>query len=205
MEKRKLSKETKKKISLGLMGRPVSIGTRKKLSESNKGKHFFKHTLETRKKMSLSRMGHPTSKETRKKLSIANKGHIPWLKGKFGIIHSPFKGVKRSRDIVKRMLRRRKMSSLEIKFNEIVKKNKLPYKFVGNGKFFIENKNPDFINTNGEKIAIEVFHTKHKEQFRVGGVEEWKREREKLFNKYGWKIIYFNQVQINEENILNTI
>jgi len=45
-----------------LMGRQISMETRKKISEANKG--------------------HIVSEETRGKLSVANKGHIPWSKGK---------------------------------------------------------------------------------------------------------------------------
>lgn len=86
-------------------------------------------------------------------------------------------------------LRRRPMSSLEVKMNDIIKKNNLPYKFVGDGKFWIERKNPDFINTNGKKIAIEVFYPRHKEEF-AGGLENWKRERTEIFKKYGWSILF---------------
>ena len=57
---RKLSDETRKKISESCKGRKFSVETRKKISEANK-----------RRKLSV---------ETRKKLSEALKGRVPWNK-----------------------------------------------------------------------------------------------------------------------------
>lgn len=108
----------------------------------------------------------------------------------------------REPEIMKKALRRHPISSLEIKFQEIIDKHQLPYKYVGNGKFFIERKNPDFVNINGEKKAIEVYARKHKEKMRNISIEEWKRERQNIFSKYGWEIIFFDEVQLNESNVL---
>ena len=114
-------------------------------------------------------------------------------------------GKKMSKEAIKKMLRRRKMSSLEITFNKIIQKNNLPYKFVGNGKFFIERKNPDFININGEKKAVEVYYYKHKMQFRNQTVEKWIKERTKIFNKYGWDLIFFEAREVNESNVIERL
>jgi predicted nucleic acid-binding Zn ribbon protein len=98
----------------------------------------------------------------------------------------------------------KRMTTLEIKTQRVIDKYNLPYKFVGNGKFFIEKKNPDFVNTNGQKIAVEVFWTRHKEEFR-GGLERWKNEREEIFNKYGWKILFLDEKHMTENKILNSL
>ncbi len=102
------------------------------------------------------------------------------------------------------MLTRRIPSSLEEKFQKIADKYSLPYKYVGNGEFFIEKCNPDFINTNSEKIAIEVYARFYKE---IGNrtIEDWKRKRAKVFNKYGWEIVYFDETEVNEKNILEKL
>jgi len=117
------------------------------------------------------------------------------------------KGIKKYRknhpEWKKKCLKRRIPSSLEIKMIGLIKKFNLPYIFVGNGKFWIENCNPDFINCNGEKNAIEVFNREHKEKFR-GGIDEWKVKREKIFRKYGWKILFFDETDVNE-NIIEKI
>ena len=98
----------------------------------------------------------------------------------------------------------RPMSSLEIKMDKIIKENKLSYKFVGNGKFSIERKVPDFINTNGEKIALEVFYRKHKNVF-SGRLDNWMNKRKELFMKYGWKIEFFNECQVNNEEVIRRL
>lgn len=33
----------------------------------------------------------------------------------------------------------------------------------------------------------------------------WKQERDKIFNKYGWQIIFFDETQVREDIILNQI
>ena len=57
---RKLSEETRKKISESCKGRKFSVETRKKISEANKKRKL--------------------SAQTRKKLSEALKGRVPWNK-----------------------------------------------------------------------------------------------------------------------------
>ncbi len=123
------------------------------------------------------------------------KGHVPWNKNKKGCF---------TKETVKRMLRRRIPSSLEEKFQKIVIKHNLPYKFVGDGSFFIEQFNPDFINTNSEKIAIEVYMRFYK-RLNFPDIEEWKKERAKVFTKYGWHIVYFDEIQVNEKYVLEVL
>lgn len=119
-------------------------------------------------------------------------------------ISKTLKGRKLSAEHIKNILHRRIPTSLEEKFQSIVNKYDLPYKYVGDGKFFIERYNPDFINTNNEKIAIEVyaryFKLKHSKS-----IDKWKEDRQKVFNKYGWKIIYFDEIEVNEKNVLKII
>lgn len=114
--------------------------------------------------------------------------HKPWL---------------RTKEAIRKSLRRHPVSSLEAKFQKIVDKYQLPYKYVGNGEFFIERKNPDFINVNGEKKAVEVYARKHKEKLRDLTIAQWRKERQDIFAKYGWEIIFLDEVQLNsEENVL---
>lgn len=160
-------------------------------------------------------------------------GHIAWNKGIKGMHNSPDTEFKKghkivfskehnqrisdtrkrmfkngelivpiSDELIRKRLRRKEKSSLEIKFEKIADALNLPYKFVGNGEFIIGGKCPDFINCNGEKIAIEVYYRKHKEMFR-GGLEKWKQERSEIFAKYGWKILFFDETQIDMKNVKN--
>ena len=69
-----ISDTTRKKMS----GKILSTETRKKISESGKGKIISKVT---RKKISKALTGHKVSKVTRKKISEANIGKISKMKG----------------------------------------------------------------------------------------------------------------------------
>ncbi len=111
----------------------------------------------------------------------------------------------RTKEVIRKCLRRHPISSLEIKFQGIIDKNNLPYKYVGNGKFFIGRKIPDFINAEGKKIAVEVYARKHKEKMRNITIEQWKKDRKEFFSRYGWETIFFDEVQLTEENVLSTL
>lgn len=114
-------------------------------------------------------------------------------------VKTKMKWIVENTDFVKKSLRRHDKSSLEIKLENIITKNNLPYKFVGNGKVIISNKCPDFVHID-KKVAIETFCTKHKEKFRNTGCKEWMKNRQEIFEKDGWKILFFNEVQLNDEN-----
>lgn len=114
-------------------------------------------------------------------------------------------GRKLSRETIKKILHRRPLSKLELKTQSVINKYNLPYKFVGNGKFFIENINPDFININGEKKALEVYWEKHKIMFRNKTIQEWRSERIKIANKYGWKMLFLEASDFSEQNIINLL
>ncbi len=104
----------------------------------------------------------------------------------------------------KKVLGKREKSSLEIKMERLLRQNNLPYKFVGNGKFSIGNKVPDFVNCNGKKIAIEVYYRKHKEEFR-GGLDSWKIGRTKIFSEFGWKLEFFDETMVNNNEVVKRL
>jgi hypothetical protein len=114
------------------------------------------------------------------------------------------RGRKQTPDHVRNAMRRRPITSLELAFKKIVDDNGLPYKFVGNGAFIIDGLNPDFINTNGDKIAIEVYARMYKE---IGGrtVKKYKADRIKRLSPFGWKIYFFDELQVKPEFVLNTL
>jgi len=80
---RKLTPEHKAKLSKAKIGRKVSEETRQKMSLAFKGKpRDWRPSEEIRKKMSEARKGIKLSLETRMKIGEAGKGRIPWNKGK---------------------------------------------------------------------------------------------------------------------------
>lgn len=144
-----------------------------------------KHTQETKDKISLKKMGQKHSTKSRLKTSDSMK-KLPqaWFKSN---------------------LQRRGMSKLEKRVQSVIDDNRLPYKFVGNGDFMIERKCPDFVNTNGKKIAVEVYWKRHKDQFKDGGEQAWKNERQELFSKYGWETLFIEGTTLTNNTIVETL
>lgn len=95
-------------------------------------------------------------------------------------------------------LKQRRPTGPEAKVIEIIQKYHLPYKYTGNGSFLLEGRrlNPDFVNVNGKKVAIDVFgdywHTlkADRESYTEDG-------RKKIFNEYGWHLIVLWETQVN--------
>ena len=161
------------------------------------GKH---HSEATKKKIGIK------SGKTRKGRFYPNSGQfksgmIPWNKGK---THPKLKKLwedknykeKTVKSILKGLMNR--PTSLEEEFIEIIKKHNLPYKYVGDGSFFIDCKNPDFININGKKICIEVANTYHHSK-------DYPKERIKHFKKYGWKCFVFRTNTLDERVVLKQL
>jgi len=210
----KRSVETKEKMKNAQLGKKASSKTIKKLSESHKGNIPGNKILIDKKrlqelyidrKLSLKKCGSffncsmtPIKRSLKefdihmRNISEANKGCIPWNKNKTGVY---------SEETLKNILTRRIPSSLEEEFQKVINKYNLSYEYVGNGAFTIGHYNPDFINTNSEKIAVEVYARYYKKRNHIS-IEKWKKERAKVFAKYGWEIIYFDETEVTEENIL---
>lgn len=216
-----LSEETRNKISKAkkgcpawnkgkpspLKGVPRSEETKKKLSIANKGN---KHSKESRLKMSLAKIGKMTGDfnpakqpSVRKKISASKKGK-PRSEETKKKISKALMGRKLTKEHIKNMMRRRIPSSLEKKFEDIVVRNNLPYKYTGNGSFIIGNCNPDFININGEKIAVEVYSRFYKEKD-GRKIDKWKQTRSTKFAEYGWSIIYFDETEVKEDYVLSIL
>ena len=193
-----ISEEIKDKISKSLKGNVPWIKGKHHRIETIKKMSIAKSNMseETKKRMSEAAKKRITSKETREKMSKAAK--------RLGLKPPSFKGKHHTKESIKKFLHRRNITSLEKKFQEIINKNNLPYKFVGNGSFILDSYNPDFINTNNEKIAIEVY-AKYFKQIGDRTVKEWKNKRIKIFKKYGWNVIFFEKNQVEEENVLKTL
>ena len=212
---KKLSEEHRKQLSISRRKRPLfSIETKLKMSKTHKLRGTGKWNLgrklsqKTKDKLSLINKGKKFSLERRENISKSLIGKTWAILGRKMSeetrikISNTMKRIMTKEEIRKRLVRR-PMSGLEIKVQTVINKYNLPYKFVGNGEFFIERKNPDFININGEKKAVEVYWKAHKEKLRHVTIDEWMKERESIFLKYGWKLIFIEGSRLNEEKIIN--
>jgi len=93
-------------------------------------------------------------------------------------------------------------TSLERNLIKFFAAHNLPFKYVGDGSFLIGFKNPDFVNTNGRKIVIEVSNA----YFRRN-TPNWVRERKEHFLKYGWDciILQTDQRYLSDKLLIATI
>lgn len=199
---REFSDSHRTNISKARIGIIFSDDHKRHISESHKGKIPWiagrHHTEKTKEKMK----GRVISIETKRKLSQSHLGMHCSLGTEFKKGHN--KGEKLSRERVKKCLRRHIPSMLEKKFEEIINKHNLPYIYVGDGSFKVGTYNPDFININSKKIAIEVY-TRFYKQIDDRNIEDWKKERSEVFRSYGWDIIYFDEIEVNEEYVLSIL
>lgn len=85
----------------------------------------------------------------------------------------------------------------EIELNNILKE-KFPneYKYVGDFKFWIDGKNPDFINVNGQKKIIELFGT----YFHKIIKEDDSQKRINHFKKYGYDTLIIWSPELQKQN-----
>jgi very-short-patch-repair endonuclease len=146
--------------------------------------------------------GRVRSVEVIEKIAAKNRGKIRTLESKAKTSNS-MKNL--PKEWFTANMRRNKKSGLEERVEAIINKNNLPYRFVGNGDFVIERKCPDFVNTNGKKIVVELYWNRHKEQFKGGGVEAWKTEREAIFAKYGYKTLFIEGSNVTNNQIVETL
>ena len=140
-----------------------------------------------------SRKGIKDSKLTRERKSIGHNGVNTWTKEKFK--DKEFR-EKQLESMLKGLFKR--PTSLEKDMMALIQKHNLPYKYVGSGKFWIDGKNPDFVNINGEKKLIEVGNVFHHQG-------DYIEKRRKHFSKYGWESFIFIGDKLDEEKILKEI
>lgn len=102
---------------------------------------------------------------------------------------------------------KRKPSGAERKFIEICERYALPFRYVGDGKFWIENLNPDFVECNGRKIAVEIFSSYWHSPLRRRNIPSSQtfEGRKEILKKYGWDCIIFWDNEVTEEKVLEVM
>lgn len=179
----------------GKFGRPHSLESRKKIIKNHWSKKMSSH----RKGLSLEEeYSSERAKEIREKISKASKAR--WRNPAF------------SNKVLKHL--HAKPNKLESKVLKIITTHRLPFEYVGDGSFLIENVNPDFIHSKGQKIAIEVFgrafhDPTYKHKIKEIPLHQTQRGRDKIFMRNGWKCIFLWSHKLRnkdaDEIILNEI
>ena len=180
-------------------------------------------TQETRRKISASklgtRVGHEVTDEARSRMSAARRGITP----RYGnpelhrqrisesllgnrrsvgrtateetrnLLSTASKRNWRNPEYAKRVMRRREQTGPEKQFDSFIKEHNLPYRFVGNGAFMIENRNPDFVHLSQPKV-IEIygdyFHKNDDPQDRID-----------MFKEYGYDCLVFWASELNNKEL----
>lgn len=218
------------KLKVWMEGKTHSEKARQKIRGKRK-LQIITHSEKTRKKQSISKLGDknpakrfevkekirktmerisrmPNNKkefsEFQKKL-WQNKEYKEKMKVKLSIALKKKWQDKNFRErIIKATLKSlmKRPTSFEQKIIYLTNKYNLPFKYVGNGQILIGYKNPDFIETNGKKLLIEVHNKFHHQN-------NYEETRSKRFAKYGYKTLFINEDEVlskNWENIcLNKI
>jgi hypothetical protein len=141
---KKLTGEHKVKFSKASLG--------KKFTEEHKDKLRYKRSPETRARMSLAQKGNTKCRgvkhtsETKLRMSLAKKQQWQQLGYKEKTMRASMLG---------RFIHPNKPErAIQLLLGELFP---LEWKFVGDGSFIIDCKNPDFINVNGQKKIVELF------------------------------------------------
>lgn len=212
--------KTKMKISSSKKGKTLSNGHKIKIGE---GVRKNLPSTAFKKGVTPWNAGGSISRKHKMAISRANKGNVSPMKGKTfnkkvrEKMSKAHIGKKQSREHVKKRTESiwgkenrekqvkailkglmKRPTSLEKRMIQIIENHKLPYKYVGDGSFLIGYKNPDFINTNGEKKLIEVGNIFHHQGNYI-------KDRGNHFAKYGWESYIFITNDLNEDEIISVL
>ena len=168
----------------------------KRFTEEHKNK-----IRETQKGEKNSFFGKHHTKYSKKKMSDAHKGEKNYNYGK----HPSEQTKQKMREARKNRFYPKHHTKPELIFEDICKKYNLPFKYVGDGSFWIGKNpsvNPDFVECNGKKIAVEIFG-----DYWHSPILNWKLKerstlthRQRILKKYGWKLIVFWQSDLLRED-----
>lgn len=216
-----ITEEQKEKLRKANIGKVVSEETKNKLKQNipwNKGKHF---SVETRKRMSISASKKRLSESHKRNIGNKRKGQKHTQESKEKIRQKNI-GKYVSKETKEKMSKSRLVLYKDEKFLEkyrraLLKKPNKPeiillnllneifpkiYEYVGDYSFWIDGKNPDFVNKSKNKI-IEYFggHWHDKE---VTGKSRDIHERERIehFEKNGYSTLVIWDKEIEDINKL---
>jgi G:T-mismatch repair DNA endonuclease (very short patch repair protein) len=120
-----------------------------------------------------------------------------------------FKKLNKDPEFIRKRLKGlcRRPTEPERKLIEIIARHNLPFKYTGDGSFIIGNLNPDFVNVDGGKVALDVFGDYwHTLKAKMECYNEEGRKR--IFAEYGWELVVIWEREINclsEQEILHKI
>jgi very-short-patch-repair endonuclease len=186
-----IKKMKKRKVIAGMKGKHHTKKSKKLISIGNKGKKVSK---KSREKIRKAHIGKTCSFSTRKKLR--NRDYS-YLKGN----KNPMKKEKNLRKCIQSNFESPTLP--ERRLIQIIKINKLPFKFVGNGKLIIKGLCPDFVSKKTNHI-IEVYGEYHHELL---ATKKRDKNRKQIYSSFGYKtlIIKSKKIYKNPQNVTERI
>ena len=112
------------------------------------------------------------------------------------LFDTPEKKARMIRKLMQAM--RKKPTKPEKKFMHFIEKHSIPLEYVGDGKFFIMEFNPDFVNKN-MKIVVEVFGDYW---HNLPQVKKRDARKLKIFEQNGWQMIIIWEHELKNENMI---
>ena len=89
----------------------------------------------------------------------------------------------------------KKPNKLEKRLIELIDRNRLPFKYVGNWEFMLGGKCPDFMSTDGKKLLIELFGN----YWHTVKARETVEERVDHFRKHGFETLILWEKEMDDE------
>lgn len=205
-------------------------GKERALLERNKRKNGHPQTEKTRKKIRDSwtkkvskklKEKHPIEKhpieETKQKL---RKPH-PSMRGGSNPMHrlevkEKFKNSMKkhweNKQFIENLIKigitslHRRPTNLEKKFTTFFQTHNLPLTYCGNGTLIIGGKNPDYVESNGKKVCLEVGNKYEKSIKRKGrnysNWQEYEQQRINHFNAFNWKCLVVWEDELNDNVVV---
>jgi len=222
--------EKNRKSSKSMMGRKFTDEHKKAISEAHfskkhSGKKIYKQIKKNLKKqydsgkIQIWNQGLTKEIDERLKNSIASQPHSDEWNKKVGIALKTskkrkeyYKSDKFKEGCIKGAIQGRKNSQitpngLEKKIIDLIKKYNLPYKYVGDGQFWVASRNPDFLNINGKKQVVNAngiyWHFKrHLTQNPALTRKDIETKESEHYQKYGFDCIILWEDELEDENII---
>jgi len=194
------SEEWRKNLSKALKGKKNSSYAISKLIERNKTRNPMwdpeivkkatakRNYQEIAKKTTLTKLRNGVFIEYSKRMKLNNPMKNPIINAK----------VNKNPEVIKKRIQAliKNPNKKESLLLNLIKQNNLSYKFVGDSKFILGTKNPDFVDIKNKKI-IEVFgdywHTKKARCY-----EETEKGRIEYFTKFGYNTLVIWEKELKD-------
>ena len=188
------SKEVARRMSESHKGKSFSEEHKEKMSENHAGMKGKQHSEKTRRKLSDVNKGKKHSEETKRKKSESMKKR--W-KDPNSIFHTEehWKKINKGLEILPN---KPEIKILNI-LNEIFPNE---WEYVGNFSFWIDGKNPDFVNYDKKKIIEHFGDWWHSKE--ITGIDNKIHEQERIdhFKKEGYETLIIWEHELEDINKL---